>query len=55
MIIRVNYNGTWNLKTGKQLLEKLLAIFKLNKIGWIEECKMSNFSIDDDCWYTFPK
>ena len=29
--------------------------FKLNKIGWSEECKMSNYSIDDDCWYTFPK
>ena len=55
IIIRVNHNGIWNLNTGKQILEKLLMKFKLNKVGWSEECKVSNYSIDNNCWYTFPK
>ena len=49
MIVRVNHNGTWNLSKEKQILEKPLTNFKLNKIGWSEECKTSNYSIDEDC------
>ena len=28
---------------------------KLNKIGWSEESKMSNYSMNDDERYAFPK